>query len=67
MRIQDFAKSGGPASEAESGQCIAAELYKQSQPIVAGVWGSYAGCGSFWIFNAQMYILPHSRDFFCQF
>ena len=31
---------------------------------VAGVQGLLKGPGSFWVFNAQIYTLPHSRDSF---
>ena len=52
---------GGPGSEAESCRCSKAELCEQ---IVAGVQGLLKGPGSFWVFNAQICILPHSRDSF---
>ena len=32
--------------------------------FAAGVQGPLKGPGSFWVFNAQICILPHSRDYF---
>ena len=55
---------GAPGSEAESCRCSEAESCKQSEQIAAGVQGPLKGPGSFWVFNAQICILPHSRDFF---
>ena len=48
---------GGQASEAESHRHSESELHKQSEQFVVGP-------GSFWVFNAQICILPHSRDSF---
>ena len=36
----------------------------EASNFVAGVQGPSAGPGSFWVFNAQICILPHSRDSF---
>ena len=36
----------------------------QSELHVAGVQSLLIGPGNFWVFNAQMCILPHSRDSF---
>ena len=55
---------GGPASEAESCWCSEAESCKQSEQSVARVQGPLKGPGSFWVFNAQICILTHSRDSF---
>ena len=62
-RIQDLVK-GGPASEIESCQHSDAELCKQSKLYAAGVQSPLKGPGSFWVFNDQICILPHSRDSF---
>ena len=63
MWIQDFVK-GAPAPEAESCQGSEAESCKWSKPFAAGVQGSLKGPRSFWVFNTQIYILPHLRDSF---
>ena len=63
MRIQDLVKGGGgPGSEAESCRHSEAEARKRSKQIAAGVQGPLKGPESFWVFNAQICILPHSRD-----
>ena len=68
MRIQDLVKGGGaPASEAESCRHSEAESREQSQQSAAGVQGLLKGPGSFWVFNAQICILTHSRDSFLSF
>ena len=59
-----FGQGGDPASEAESCQSSEAESCKHSEPLAAGVQGSLKGSGSFWVFNAQICILLHSRDSF---
>ena len=64
VRIQDLVRGGGPASEAESCRCSEAELCKRSKQSVAGVQDPLKGPGSFWVFNAQICILTHSRDSF---
>ena len=51
-------QEGGPAFEAKSCQC--SELQKCEQTQVIGDQSA----GSFWVFNAQIRILPHSRDSF---
>ena len=55
---------GGPASEAKSCRCSEVESHEQSEQSVAGVQGLLKGPGSFWVFNAQICILTHSRDSF---
>ena len=62
MRIQDLV--GGLASEAKSGWRSGVELCKWSELSAAGVQGLLKGPGSFWVFNAQICILPYSRDSF---
>ena len=64
VRIQDLVKGGGPASEAESCQHSEAELRERSEHSAAGVQGPLKGPGSFWVFDAQICILTHSRDSF---
>ena len=59
-----FGKGGDPASEAESCRRIGAELCEQSKLSAAGVQGLLKDPGRFWVFNAQICILPHSRDYF---
>ena len=49
-----WSRGRGPASEAEQ-SCTSKVSYYQ---------GLLKGCGSFWIFNAQMCILPHSRELY---
>ena len=55
---------GGPGSEAKSCRHSEVESLKRSEQFVAEVQGLLKGPGSFWVFNAQKYILPHSRDSF---
>ena len=64
VRIQDLVKGGAPGSEAESCRHSEAESCERSEQIAAGVQGPLKGPGSFWVFNAQICILPHSRDSF---
>ena len=61
VRIQDLVKGGAPPSEAESCRRSKAERSKHS---AAGVQGPLKGPGSFWVFDAQICILTHSRDSF---
>ena len=58
VQIQDLAREGGPASEAESCPHNGAELHKRSELSVAGSRAHLRAPGSFWVFNAQIYILP---------
>ena len=64
VRIQDLVKGGAPASAAESCRCSEAESRERSEQYAAGVQGPLKGSGSFWVFNAQICILTHSRDSF---
>ena len=64
VRIQDLVKGGAPASEAESCRHSEAESCERSEHSVAGVQGPLKGPGSFWVFDAQICILTHSRDSF---
>ena len=65
VRIQDLVKGeGAPASEAESCQRSEAKSRERSEQSVARVQGPLKGPGSFWVFNAQICILTHSRDSF---
>ena len=64
VRIQDLVKGGAPGAEAESCRRSEAELHERSELLAAGVQGPLKGPGSFWVFNAQICILPHSRDSF---
>ena len=41
-----------------------AESRERSEQYAAGVQGPLKGPGSFWVFNAQICILTHSRDSF---
>ena len=59
-----FGQGGGPGAEAESCRRSEAELCERSEQFAAGVQGPLKGPGSFWVFNAQICILPHSRDSF---
>ena len=43
------------------------ESRKQSEHSAAGVKGPLKGPGRFWVFDAQICILTHSRDFFLLF
>ena len=63
MRIQDLVK-GGQASEVENCRHSEVESHEQSEPLAAGVQGPLKGPGSFWVFNAKICILLHSRDSF---
>ena len=64
VRIQDLVKGGAPASEAESCRQSEAESRERSEHSAAGVQGPLKGPGSFWVFDAQICILTHSRDSF---
>ena len=64
VRIQDLVKGGAPASEAESCRHSEAESRERSEHSAAGVQGPLKGPGSFWVFDAQICILTHSRDSF---
>ena len=67
VRIQDLVKGGAPGAEAESCRRSEAELRERSEQFVAGVQGPLKGPGSFWVFNTQICILPHSKDFCSHF
>ena len=64
VRIQDLVKGGAPGAEAESCRRSEVESCEGSEQFAAGVQGPLKGPGSFWVFNAQICILPHSRDSF---
>ena len=64
VRIQDLVKGGAPASAAECCRRSEAESRERSEQYAAGVQGPLKGPGSFWVFNAQICILTHSRDSF---
>ena len=64
VRIQDLVKGGAPPSEAESCRQSEAESRERSEHSAAGVQGPLKGPGSFWVFDAQICILTHSRDSF---
>ena len=57
-------QGGAPGPEAESCWHSEAESHERSEQFAAGVQGLLKGPGSFWVFNAQICILPHSRDSF---
>ena len=59
-----FGQGGAPASEAESCRHSKAESCEQNEKFVARVQGPLKGPESFWVFNAQICILTHSRDSF---
>ena len=59
-----FGQGGAPASEAESCRRSEAESRERSEHSAAGVQGPLKGPGSFWVFDAQICILTHSRDSF---
>ena len=64
VRIQDLVKGGAPGADAESCRCSEAESCERSEQFAAGVQGPLKGPGGFWVSNAQICILPHSRDSF---
>ena len=64
---QGFGQGGAPASEAESCRHSEAESREWSKHSAAGVQGPLKGPGSFWVFDAQICILTHSRVFFSYF
>ena len=59
-----FGQGGTLASEAESCWCSEAESRERSEHSAAGVQGLLKDPGSFWVFDAQICILTHSRDSF---
>ena len=58
VRIQDLVK-GAPSSEAESCRRSEVESHERSEQSAAGVQGLLKGPGSFWVFNAQIYVFSH--------
>ena len=64
--IQDLVK-GGSASEVKSCRHREADSHEWSETLLAGVQGLLKGHGSFWVLNAQICILLHSRDSFLSF
>ena len=62
-QCKDLVKGGAPASAAESCRRSEAESRERSEQYAAGVQGPLKGPGSFWVFNAQICILTHSREF----
>ena len=59
-----FSQGGAPGAEAESCRHSEAELRERSEQFAAGVQGPLKGPGSFWVFNAEISSLTHSRDSF---
>ena len=59
-----FGQGGAPASEAESCRRSEAESCERSEHSAAEAQGPLKGPGSFWVFDAQICILTHSRDSF---
>ena len=59
-----FGQGGPPASETESCRRSEAASHERSEQSAVGVQGLLKGPGSFWVFNAQICILTHSRDSF---
>ena len=59
-----WSRGVAPASEAESCRHSEAESRERSEHSAAGVQGPLKGPGSFWVFDAQICILTHSRDSF---
>ena len=59
-----FGQGGAPASEAKSCRHSEVELREWSEHSAAGVQGPLKGPGSFWVFDAQICILTHSRESF---
>ena len=53
-----FGQGGGPASEAESCR------HSEASILRPGSRARFKGPGSFWVFDAQICILTHSRDSF---
>ena len=64
VRIQDLVKGGAPASKAESCRHSEAESCERSEHSAARAQDPLKGPGSFWVFDAQICILTHSRDSF---
>ena len=62
-----FGQGRALASEAECCQHSEVESCEQSEQSAARVQGLLKGSGSFWVFNAQICILIHSRDSFSHF
>ena len=56
-----WSRGGAPGAEAESCRRSEAESRERSEQFAAGVQEAF---GSFWVFNAQICIFPHSRDSF---
>ena len=62
-----YGHGGDPASEAKSCRHSGTELCEQSGLSAARVQDQLNGPGNFWIFIAQICILPHSRILFLSF
>ena len=62
-----FGQGGAPASEAQSCRCSEVESHKRSEQSAAGVQDPLKDPGSFWIFDAQICILTHSRALYLSF
>ena len=63
MRIQDLVKWGPQLVRLKVAD-VAKWSDERSEQSAAGVQGPLKGPGSFWVFNAQICILTHSRDSF---
>ena len=63
MQIQDLVK-GWPQLLRLKVADVVEQSCMNKASSVAGVQGSLKGIGSFWVFNGQICILPHSRDSF---
>ena len=64
VQIQDLVKGGPQVLRPKVADVVKRSRASKASNFVAGVQGPLKGPGSFWVFNAQICILPHSRDSF---
>ena len=64
VRIQDLVKGGAQVLRPKVADVAKCSRASEASNFAAGVQGPLKGPGSFWVFSAQICILPHSRDSF---
>ena len=64
MRIQDLVKGGPQVLRLKVADVAKRSRASEVSNLRPGSRARLKGPGSFWVFNAQICILPHSRDSF---
>ena len=62
VRIQDLVKGGAQVLRPKVADVVKWCCLSEVSNLQPGSRACLRGPGSFWVFNAQMCILPHSRD-----